>query len=83
MQIEITPALSISARPTGLDRIHACLEVWPSGHTADINTYIGSTPYKGLLKTYQYQPDGELQGGGDIIQHEVKSGKIALVGPVK
>jgi protein-glutamine gamma-glutamyltransferase len=27
MQIEMTPALSISARPTGLDRIHACLEV--------------------------------------------------------
>ena len=50
---------------------------------ADINTYIGSTPYKGILKNYQYQADGELQGGGDIIVHEVKSGKITLVGPVK
>jgi branched-chain amino acid transport system substrate-binding protein len=50
---------------------------------ADINTYLGSTPYKGLLKSYQYQADGELQGGGDIIQHEVKGGKITLVGPVK
>jgi len=50
---------------------------------SDINTYINTTPYKGLLKTYQYQADGELQGGGDIIVHEVKSGKITLVGPVK
>jgi len=50
---------------------------------ADINTYISSTPYKGLLKNYAYQADGELQGGGDIIVHEVKSGKITVVGPVK
>jgi len=50
---------------------------------ADLNTYIGSTPYKGVLKTYEYQADGELKGGGDIIQHEVKAGKIVLVGAVK
>ena len=50
---------------------------------ADINAYISTTPYQGLLKNYQYQADGELQGGGDIIVHEVKAGKITLVGPVK
>jgi len=50
---------------------------------AQVNAYIGNTPYKGLLKTYQYEADGELKGGGDIIVHEVKSGKITLVGPVK
>jgi branched-chain amino acid transport system substrate-binding protein len=50
---------------------------------ADINAYIGSTPYTGLLKTYKYQANGELEGGGDIIQHTVQGGKIQLVGPVK
>jgi len=50
---------------------------------ADINTYIGTTPYKGLLKNYKYTAVGELEGGGDIIVHEVKGGKITVVGPVK
>ncbi|MEJ7764539.1 MAG: branched-chain amino acid ABC transporter substrate-binding protein [Acidimicrobiales bacterium] len=50
---------------------------------ADINTYISTTPYKGLLKTYEYEANGELKGGGDIIVHEVKQGKIEVVGPVE
>ncbi len=50
---------------------------------ADLNTYIGTTPYTGLLKSYKYQANGELDGGGDIIQHVVEAGKIVLVGPVK
>jgi len=69
----------------GFDAANHVIAAFKAGKVtrADINTYIGSTPYKGLLKTYQYQADGELQGGGDIIVHEVKSGKITLVGPVK
>ncbi|HEV8115870.1 MAG TPA: branched-chain amino acid ABC transporter substrate-binding protein [Acidimicrobiales bacterium] len=69
----------------GFDAANHVLAAIKAGKTvrADINAYISSTPYQGLLKNYQYQADGELQGGGDIIVHEVKSGKINLVGPVK
>jgi branched-chain amino acid transport system substrate-binding protein len=69
----------------GFDAANHILAAIKAGKTtrADINTYISTTAYKGLLKNYQYQADGELQGGGDIIVHEIKSGKIALVGPVK
>lgn len=69
----------------GFDAANHVIAALKAGKTtrADINTYISTTPYKGILKTYQYQTDGELQGGGDIIVHEVKSGKITLVGPVK
>jgi branched-chain amino acid transport system substrate-binding protein len=69
----------------GFDAANHVLAAIKAGKTvrADINAYIDSTPYQGLLKNYQYQADGELQGGGDIIVHEVKSGEINLVGPVK
>ena len=69
----------------GFDAANHLLAAIMAGKTtrADINTYVSTTPYKGLLKNYQYQADGELQGGGDIIVHEVKQGKITLVGPVK
>ncbi len=69
----------------GFDAANHFLAAFKAGRTtrADVNTYVSSTPYKGLLKNYQYQADGELQGGGDIIVHEVKQGKITLVGPVK
>ncbi len=69
----------------GFDAANHILAALKAGKAtrADVNTYIGSTPYKGLLKNYSYQPDGELAGGGDIIVHEVKSGKITVVGPVK
>ncbi len=48
---------------------------------AAINTYVSTTPYKGLLKTYDYGPDGELKGTPIILVHKVVSGKITLVGP--
>ncbi|MEO5680044.1 MAG: branched-chain amino acid ABC transporter substrate-binding protein [Acidimicrobiales bacterium] len=69
----------------GFDAANHLLAALKDGKTtrADINTYLGSTAYKGLLKNYQYQADGELAGGGDIIVHEVRSGKIEVVGPVK
>jgi len=69
----------------GFDAANHVIAAFKAGTStrAQINAYIGNTPYKGLLKTYQYQADGELQGGGDIIVHEVKSGKITVVGPVK
>lgn len=69
----------------GFDAANHILAAFKAGKAtrADVNTYIGSTPYKGLLKNYEYQTDGELAGGGDIIVHEIKSGKIAVVGPVK
>jgi branched-chain amino acid transport system substrate-binding protein len=47
----------------------------------DINSYISTTPYKGLLKTYAYGPDGELTGTAPIFVHKVVSGEITLVGP--
>lgn len=69
----------------GFDAANHVIAAFKAGKTTrnDINTYINTTPYKGLLKNYQYQADGELQGGGDIIVHEIKQGKITLVGPVK
>jgi branched-chain amino acid transport system substrate-binding protein len=48
---------------------------------ADINTYISTTPYKGLLKTYDYDSTGELKGTPVILVHKVVGGKITLVGP--
>ncbi len=48
---------------------------------ADINTYISTTSYKGLLKTYDYATNGELKGTPVILVHKVVSGKITLVGP--
>jgi branched-chain amino acid transport system substrate-binding protein len=48
---------------------------------ADINAYVGSTPYKGMLKTYSYGPDGELTGTPVIFVHKVVNGEITLVGP--
>ncbi len=68
----------------GLDATNHILAALKAGKTtrADINTYISTVPYKGLLKNYKYQADGELQGGGDILVHEVKGSKITLVGPV-
>jgi len=69
----------------GFDAANHVLAALKAGKTtrADINAYVSTTPYQGLLKNYQYQADGELQGGGDIIVHEVNGGKITLVGPVK
>jgi len=69
----------------GFDAANHILAAFKAGKAtrADVNTYIGTTPYKGLLKNYQYTDTGELQGGGDIIVHEVKSGKVTVVGPVK
>lgn len=48
---------------------------------AAINTYISTTPYKGLLKTYSYAANGELNGTPVILVHKVVNGKITLVGP--
>ena len=48
---------------------------------AAINTYISTTPYKGLLKTYDYDTTGELKGTPIILVHKVVGGKITLVGP--
>ncbi|HSS10348.1 MAG TPA: ABC transporter substrate-binding protein, partial [Acidimicrobiales bacterium] len=48
-----------------------------------LNTYVSTTPYKGLLKTYTYGPTGELQGNPVILVHKVVSGKITLVGPAQ
>jgi len=69
----------------GFDAANHILAAFKAGKAtrADVNTYISTTPYKGLLKNYQYTDLGELQGGGDIIVHEVKGGKITVVGPVK
>jgi branched-chain amino acid transport system substrate-binding protein len=47
-----------------------------------LNTYVSTTPYRGLLKTYQYQPNGELKGTPVILVHKVVGGQITLVGPV-
>jgi branched-chain amino acid transport system substrate-binding protein len=48
---------------------------------ADINTYISTQSYKGLLKTYSYAANGELNGTPVILVHKVVNGKITLVGP--
>lgn len=48
---------------------------------ADINTYISTVSYKGLLKTYSYGATGELNGTPVILVHKVTGGKITLVGP--
>ena len=48
---------------------------------ADINTYISTVSYKGLLKTYSYAASGELNGTPVILVHKVVGGKITLVGP--
>jgi branched-chain amino acid transport system substrate-binding protein len=48
---------------------------------ADINTYISTVSYKGLLKTYSYAPTGELNGTPVILVHKVVNGAITLVGP--
>jgi len=48
---------------------------------SELNTYISTTPYKGLLKTYAYQPNGELKGTPVILVHKVVGDKITLVGP--
>jgi branched-chain amino acid transport system substrate-binding protein len=48
---------------------------------AAINTYISTVPYKGLLKTYSYGTNGELNGTPVILVHKVVNGKITLVGP--
>jgi branched-chain amino acid transport system substrate-binding protein len=46
-----------------------------------LNAYVSTIPYRGLLKTYSYQPNGELKGTPVILVHKVVSGKITLVGP--
>jgi branched-chain amino acid transport system substrate-binding protein len=48
---------------------------------ADINTYISTVSYKGLLKTYSYAANGELNGTPVILVHKVVNGMITLVGP--
>lgn len=48
---------------------------------AAINTYISTVSYKGLLKTYAYAANGELNGTPVILVHKVVGGKITLVGP--
>jgi branched-chain amino acid transport system substrate-binding protein len=48
---------------------------------ADINTYVSTTSYKGLLKTYSYASTGELNGTPVILVHKVVNGQITLVGP--
>ena len=48
---------------------------------SDLNTYVSTTPYTGLLKTYSYGTNGELQGTPVILVHKVVSGQITLVGP--
>ncbi|HEX3542228.1 MAG TPA: branched-chain amino acid ABC transporter substrate-binding protein [Acidimicrobiales bacterium] len=48
---------------------------------AAINTYVSTTSYKGLLKTYSYATNGELNGTPVILVHKVVNGMIRLVGP--
>jgi len=43
-----------------------------------INMYISTTPYKGLLKTYAYQSNGELQGSPQIDIHQVVNNMIVF-----
>ncbi len=46
-----------------------------------IDTYISTVSYKGLLKTYSYAANGELNGTPVILVHKVVNGQITLVGP--
>lgn len=45
-----------------------------------INHYISTVPYKGLLKTYAYGPNGELLGTPIIFVHKVVNDQITLFG---
>jgi branched-chain amino acid transport system substrate-binding protein len=62
------------------DATNQILSAIAAGNTTRtaINHYISTIPYTGLLKTYAYQANGELQGAPIIIIHKVVSGKIVF-----
>lgn len=68
----------------GYDAANHFLAAIDAGKTtrAAINEHITGTSYKGLLKTYEYGPDGELKGAPIIYVHKVVGGRITVEGPV-
>lgn len=49
---------------------------------SEINTYVSTTSYHGVLRTYSYAANGELRGTPPILIHRVIEGRITLVGAV-
>lgn len=64
----------------GYDATNQILSAIVAGKTtrSAINTYLGTNSYKGLLKTYAYQANGELQGAPIIVIHKVVNNQITL-----
>jgi branched-chain amino acid transport system substrate-binding protein len=59
---------------------HLLAAIQAGRHTrAEVNSYLSTTPYRGMLKTYDYGPDGELRGPPRVFLYRVVNGQITLV----
>jgi branched-chain amino acid transport system substrate-binding protein len=67
----------------GFDAANDILSAIAAGKTTgkDINDYINSTPYTGITKTIQFDPNGDVVGGG-VYLYGVQSGKLTFLGLV-
>lgn len=79
-KFNVNPALYSGEAYDAANHILAAIAAGKTTRTA-INDYISTTPYKGMLKTYDYDSTGEIKGDPVILVHKVVSAKITLVGP--
>ena len=68
----------------GYDAATAFVKAFQAGNTTPetINTFLSTVSFQGLAKPIQFQPDGNVVGTAIFI-HQVKNGKIALLGNSK
>jgi len=68
----------------GYDAATAFVKAFQAGSTTPdaINTFLSTVKFQGLAKPIQFQPDGNVVGTAIFI-HQVKAGKIGLLGNSK
>lgn len=77
-EYKIDPAIYAAE---GYDAATAFINAIKAGKTTpdDINTYLSTENFQGVAKPIKFQANGEI-AGTDIFVHEVKGGKLTLLG---
>ncbi len=68
----------------GYDAATAYVKAVQAGNTTSetINTFLSTVSFPGIGKTIKFQPNGNVEGG-NIFIHQVKGGKLELLGNAK
>ncbi|WP_028935912.1 branched-chain amino acid ABC transporter substrate-binding protein [Pseudonocardia spinosispora] len=66
----------------GYDAATAFIKAIQAGNTTPetINTFLATLSFQGVAKPIKFQPNGDVEGV-DIFIHQVKNGKLELLGP--